>query len=177
MTINVHGRAATQKQWWHDTSPLIVPSLLTLNKGVRAAAVFYILIFSVAPSESGAWIQMEMRAGPVQWGSNAAAWEKVRWLRGWMGVGRQRTMKYLCRSTAWLWTRSGQGPDNKGLSSCRNIWMSNKRYYSFGRNQLKLGASLSGKGKGRTSEQYIVYLPMISITHFIISSNCKQTIG
>jgi len=82
-------------------------------------------------------------------------------------------MKYLCRSTAWLWTGSGQGPDNKGVTGCRNIWISNKQYYSFGRNQLKLGAGLSGKGKGRTSEQYIVYLTMISITNFIIASNCR----
>jgi len=64
-------------------------------------------------------------------------------------------MKYLCRSTVWLWTRSGQGPDNKGLSSCRNIWISNKRYYSFGSNQLKLGAGLRGKGKDRTSNNIL----------------------
>lgn len=71
------------------------------------------------------------------------------------------------------WTRARK----QGVVSCRNIWVSNKRYYSFGRNQLKLGAGLSGRGKGRTSEQYIVYLTMISITHFIIASNCRQIIG
>lgn len=37
----------------------------------------------------------------------------------------------------WLWTHSGQGPDNKGWHAVAIFWISNKRYYSFDRNQLK----------------------------------------
>lgn len=112
MTINVYGRAVTQKQWWYDTSPLVGPSLLTLNKGVRTAAVFYTLIFSVAPSESEAWIQMEMRAGPFEWGSNTAVWEKKSddWEGGW-GWDDKGLWNICIVPPAWLWARTGQGPD------------------------------------------------------------------
>jgi hypothetical protein len=139
---------------WHLSA--IGPGLLTQNKGVQTAAVFLHTHFvNRIPPENEAWIQMEMRTGPIDWGGNAVAWESwpIGRLKGWVEVAWQRAMKYLCRSTGCLWTHSGQGPDNEGWHAVAIFWISNKWCYLFHRNQQKHRARVNWMGQVSVSTE------------------------